>query len=143
MYDDLGGGVRSGIGSADIGKSIASIGASMGAFAGMAASGGFEVNESGGQALLNAIKRMREWATDQELTLADLAQPMPLGSTSTAKIMVPYLQQVAADNQGFLTQLAQFQESLHKAEEGINTAMANYRATEEAKAAAMRKIDPV
>jgi hypothetical protein len=135
MYIDAGGG-----GQPEVGWD--SIGASMTAFANMAASGGFEVNESGGEALLTAIRRMRKWASDQELTLADLAQPMPLGTSHAAEVMIPYVQQVATDDQGFLTQLARFQQSLQKAEEGILTAMANYKATEEAKRASFGTIEP-
>jgi hypothetical protein len=39
----------------------------------------------------------------------------------------PSVQQVASDQQGFLTQLTKFRESLVKAEEGIKKAMANYQ----------------
>jgi hypothetical protein len=118
------------------------IGASMNAFAGMAASGGFEVDETGGEALIKAIGRLRQWASDQEGELRNLAQPMPLGTSHAAQVMVPYVQQVAVDSQGFLTQLAQLRQSLHKAEEAIRTAMANYKATEDAKRAAFGNIEP-
>ncbi|ONI70717.1 hypothetical protein ALI144C_49840 [Actinosynnema sp. ALI-1.44] len=119
-----------------------SIGASVASFANMAANGSFEVSETGGDALIKAIQRLREWATDQEVELADLTQPLPLGTSHTAHVMRPYVQQVAVDSQGFLTQLAQLQQSLHKAEEGIRSAMANYKATEEAKRAAFGNIEP-
>jgi hypothetical protein len=56
--------------------------------------------------------------------------------------MKPYIQQVANDNQGFLTVLRQFRESLTKAEQGIRTAMANYQATEEANKSTLRKGGP-
>ncbi|MCE7001330.1 hypothetical protein LWC34_00515 [Kibdelosporangium philippinense] len=104
----------------------------MASFANLAASGGFEVNEAGGEALIKAIQRMRDWANGQVLDLRQLAQQMPLGTSHAAKVMKPYVQQVAIDDQGFLTQLAKFVESLDKAEQGIRTAMANYKATEEA-----------
>ncbi|RSM76992.1 hypothetical protein DMH04_35690 [Kibdelosporangium aridum] len=142
MYEDLGGSAQPDIGWADIGKNIGSIGASMSAFAGAAAAGGFEVNEAGGKALITAIQKMRDWANGQETKLYQIAQELPLGDSNAAKVMKPYLQQVAVDNQGFLTQLAAFRESLDKAEKGIDTAMANYRATEAANAASMRKTGP-
>ncbi|ONI79453.1 hypothetical protein ALI144C_26985 [Actinosynnema sp. ALI-1.44] len=120
-----------------------SIGASMDQFAGLAASGAFEVSKSGGDALLGAIRTMREWANQQQNSLAFLAQQMPLGSTNAAKVIAPYAQQVAIDERGFLTQLAQFHESLAKAEEAINKAMANYEATEQANQAALGRIESV
>jgi hypothetical protein len=120
----------------------ASIGESMAQFASMAADGGFEVNQSGGDALLRAIHKMKDWANTEALNLRDLAQEMPLGTSNAAKVMKPYVQQVAIDEQGFLTQLAKFQQSLANAEQGIRTAMANYQATEDAKAAALSQIQP-
>jgi hypothetical protein len=143
MYDDLGGSAQSDIGWADIGKSISGIGASMGAFAGIAAGGGFEVNETGGQALLNALNSMRQWVTEQQGALVDIAQRLPLGSSDTAKVIAPYAQQVATDNQGFLTQLQEFATSLDNAIKGIQTAMANYKATEESKRAAFGGMEAV
>ncbi|MCE7009735.1 hypothetical protein LWC34_44040 [Kibdelosporangium philippinense] len=144
MYvDEGGGGGQRSVDWGDIGKGIGSIGASMDAFAGAAASGGFEVNETGGQALLNAIRGMKRWVDRQQMGLLDIAQRLPLGGSHAAQVISPYVQQVAIDDQGFLTQLAQFSESLEKAEKGIETAMANYRATEEAKRSAFRGIEPV
>ncbi|ALG08045.1 hypothetical protein [Kibdelosporangium phytohabitans] len=136
MYEDLDAEAKRGI-------SWDSIGSSMDAFAGMAASGGFEVNQSGGDALLKAIRSMREWANEQQLGLRDLAQRMPLGGSNAAQVIAPYAQQVAVDGQGFLTQLKHFNDSLAKAEEGINKAMANYKATEQANRAALGRIEPV
>lgn len=135
MYEDVGGGIQSGVGWDSIGKSMDN-------FANMASGGGFEVNETGGEALLAAIRTMREWVNNQQGELQFLAQQMPLGGTNAAKVIAPYVQQVAVDGQGFLTQLAQFNESLTKAEEGINRAMANYRATEQANRAALGSIEP-
>nr|WP_042180843.1 hypothetical protein [Kibdelosporangium sp. MJ126-NF4] len=131
MYEDVGGSAG-----------WDSIGSSMDAFAGAAASGGFEVNETGGEALLTAIRSMRQWALRQQSGLQDIAQKLPLGGSDTAKVIAPYAQQVAVDGQGFLTQLTQFVESLDKAEKGIQAAMANYKATEEANRASLGGINP-
>lgn len=120
----------------------ATIGDSMAQFANMAIDGGFEVNETGGEALLTAIRTMKDWANTEALNLRDLAQEMPLGTSNAAKVMKPYIQQVATDEQGFLTQLALFQQSLANAERGIRTAMANYQATEGAKAAELNRMQP-
>jgi hypothetical protein len=137
MYvDDSGGG------SSQPPPGWGSIGDSMARFASMAADGGIEVNDTGGQALLNAIHKMQDWVSSQETKLYQLAQEMPLGSSHAAQVMKPYVQQVATDGQGFLTTLNQFRESLKNAEQGIKTAMANYRATEEANQAAIHKAGP-
>jgi Pyruvate/2-oxoacid:ferredoxin oxidoreductase gamma subunit len=107
----------------------------------MAADGGFEVNQAGGEALLGAIRHMKDWLNSQENKLFALRQELPLGSSHAAQVMKPYVQNVAVDEQGFLTQLAKFRESLSQAEQGIQTAMANYHATEEANRQALRKAE--
>jgi hypothetical protein len=120
----------------------ASIGESMAQFASMAADGGFEVNESGGEALLSAIATMQHWISDKSFDLQQLAQEMPLGTSHAAEVMKPYVRNVATDDQGFLTQLAQFREALNKAEQGIRTAIANYQATDSANQATLNKAWP-
>ncbi|WP_026421582.1 hypothetical protein [Actinokineospora inagensis] len=107
------------------------IGGAMGEFAALAASGGFEVNEHGGQALLTAIHNMIEWLDSQRSELVNLRERAKLGSSTNAEVMKPFMQQVASDGQGFLTQLAQLRDSLGTAEKAITQAMANYRATDD------------
>ena len=107
------------------------IGKAMGDFAGSAAAGQFAVNQSGGDALLAAIKKMSDWVRTEQARLNVLAQEPQLGSSNSAQVMKPYVQQVASDGQGFLTQLTAFSDSLVKAEEGIRQAMANYQDTDE------------
>lgn len=136
MHVDSGGG--GGQPSAD----YTAIGENMAMFAAMAADGGIEVNETGGEALLTAIRNLKDWADRQQRRLVVLGQELPLGSSHAAMVMKPYVQQVAIDGQGFLTQLGEFIKSLENAEQGIQTAMANYRATEEANQAALRKTGP-
>ena|ERR1043165_8584288 len=135
MYEDLGRGI-------EVGSAMGAIGKSMDSFANMATGGGFEVSETGGAALIKAIKDMREWVNSKEAELIELGQELPLGSSNTAKVLSPYVAQVATDGQGFLTQLMQFRESLTKAEEGINKAMANYQATERAMRSSFGNIEP-
>jgi len=137
VYIDNGGGT-----SGDSEVTWASIGESMAQFASMAADGGFEVNEAGGDALLGAIRHMKDWVNSQENNLYQLSQEMPLGTSHAAQVIKPYVQQVATDGQGFLTVLNQFRESLTNAEQGIKTAMANYRATDAANASGLRDATP-
>ena len=99
------------------------IGKSTENFLGAAANGQFAVNEHGGRALLEAIRKMADWVDSRYGELRHLEQQPQLGSSNTAAVMKPYVQQVAADDLGFLTQLMAFRESLGKAEEGIKKAM--------------------
>ncbi|MBM7773387.1 ribosomal 50S subunit-associated protein YjgA (DUF615 family) [Actinokineospora baliensis] len=103
------------------------IGAQMGEFASAAARGGFAVNEHGGTALLKAIANLIEWIDEQQVELRLLTRVAQLGSSNNAEIMKPYLQQVATDDRGFITQLLQLRASLTQGEEAIRQAMANYQ----------------
>lgn len=123
MFIDEGGGG----GSVDFG----SIGASMAAFKGAAASGSFAVNDTGGKALLTAIRSMRDWIDEGQFDLQSLAQTPPLGGSHGAQTMKTFVPQVATDGQGFLTMLMKFRDSLADAEQGINDAMRNYKAMDQ------------
>ncbi|WP_156754788.1 hypothetical protein [Actinokineospora pegani] len=114
--------------------SLGAIGASMDAFAASAAAGQFAVNQQGGDALLAAIRRMTDWIDSKRGPFGLLEQEPPLGSSNAAKVMKPYMQQVAVDHQGFLTQLYALYDSLVKAEQAIIKAMENYRQTDEGNA---------
>jgi hypothetical protein len=122
---DGGGGA---IGSA-IGQSIFD---SMNSFAKAAADGGFEISSEGGKAMIDAITNFQEWVSSNVSKLDRLAQERMLGGSNGAKVMAPFAQTVATDGQGFATQLKALQQSLEKAKEGIQKAMDNYKATDEA-----------
>jgi hypothetical protein len=110
---------------------LEAIGSSMDAFAQSAAEGQFAVNEHGGNALLAAIAKMVDWIDSQQGRLHILDQEPALGSSNNAKILKPYMRQVAVDAQGFLTQLKAFRAALTTADVAIRQAMANYRETDE------------
>ncbi len=99
----------------------------MGQFAALAANGEFAVNERGGQALLKAIRNLIEWIDDQQVRSAYLQQIAKLGTSNNAQVMQPFLQNVASDGSGFITQLQQLRTTLIDAEAGIRQAMANYQ----------------
>jgi|SRR4051812_30445579 hypothetical protein len=103
---------------------------SMNNFANLAAAGDIEVSAEGGQALINAINGFQDWAKLQTRKIDHLTQTRKLGTSNGAQVMAAFMPQVAADGQGFDTQLKALIESLEKAKEGINKAMANYQATE-------------
>lgn len=96
-----------------------------------AADGSFAVNESGGQALLKAIREMAKWVDANLADLSTLGRSQPLGSSKGAELMKPYLQDVVTDDRGFVTQLKEFRKSLTDAEEGVLKAMANYNHTDQ------------
>lgn len=123
---DPGGGGGVGIGAA-IGAAAASLQKSTADFASSAAEGHFAVSEEGGRALLQAITEMRDWIDRQHLKLNLLQQEPQLGGSHGAQAMKPFVQQVATDQQGFITMLTAFGDSLDRAEQGINDAMGNYR----------------
>jgi hypothetical protein len=109
---------------------IGSIVGSAKSFANLASAGGFAVNETGGQALLSAIREMRDWIDTEGRNLTILTQEPPLGSSHGAETMKPYVAEVASDNQGFVTMLQEFRTSLDDAERGIKAAMASYQETD-------------
>jgi hypothetical protein len=92
-----------------------------------ATDGSFAVNDTGGQALLTAIREMAKWVDDSLADLDTLAQQPALGSSNGATLMKPYVQDVAMDQDGFLTMLKEFRASLVDAEAGVIGAMNNYK----------------
>lgn len=113
------------------GSPFDAIGKSMDMFAGAAASGGFAVNETGGKALLQAIQNMQDWVDRNRRDVQRLSMQLPLGGTTMATQLKPYMNNVVSDGQGFMTMLLKFRESLDKAEQGIKDAMKNYHATDQ------------
>lgn len=100
-------------------------------FANLAQSGGFAISASGGEALLQAIRGLRDWIEAEGLRLNQLSVQPKLGSSNGAEIMKPYLQAVAMDEQGFLPSLDELSVSLEAAEKGITAAIVNYRDADE------------
>src|SRR5688500_18995095 len=95
-----------------------------------AADGSFAVSETGGKALLVAIREMARWVDDNIADLGTLSRSPQLGSSHGAEAMKPYVREVATDQQGFLTMLREFRASLVDAEAGVIGAMNNYRQIE-------------
>jgi hypothetical protein len=114
-------------GGADLHQSIFD---SMNNFANLAAAGDIEVTAEGGQALIDAINGFQDWARGESAKIDFLRQARKLGGSNAAQVMATFVPNVATDSEGFNTQLTALIESLEKAKEGINKAMANYQATE-------------
>ncbi len=101
----------------------------------------FEVSPEDGEALIKVIGRFQSWIDEQAGTLTMLQQQRKLGTSSGAKVMTPFVQQVVGDEQGFITQPTALGDSLAKAKEGIVSVMDNYKRTEDAIADSLKSID--
>jgi hypothetical protein len=110
---------------------FSAIGESMRAFASSAASGTFGISETGGQALLTAIRNMKDWVDQNRSELWRWGEEPPLGTSHGADTMKPFVVQVATDEQGFVPMLMKFRESLTDAEQGITDAIRNYHAMDQ------------
>ncbi|TDV40048.1 hypothetical protein CLV71_12465 [Actinophytocola oryzae] len=95
-----------------------------------ALAGAFTVNETGGKAMLAAIRDMAAWVDDNMADLNTTHRALPLGRSNGANLMKPYMQQVFTDDQGFVTRLKEFRASLVDAEAAITEAMRQYGTTE-------------
>lgn len=133
MFVDDGGGAAS---TAE----VQSISASMNNFAQTAASGGFAVSETGGQALIATIDRLLDWIDSKGADLYTLRQRPQLGGSGGAKSVSPFAQKVATDSQGFLTVLQELQQSLVTAKQGITTAMGNYKEHDSSNAGTFQQV---
>jgi hypothetical protein len=109
----------------------AAIGASFMEFAQGAASGSFAISETGGQALLNAIRNLKDWIDENQHNAYQWGEEPLLGQSHGANVMRPYVANVATDGQGFLPNLLSLRASLDDAEAGIKAAMDNYQAMDE------------
>jgi hypothetical protein len=113
---------------------------SMVKFAKTAAEGGFEISKEGGAHLIEAIDGFQDWIDQNSHVIGLLEQERKLGTSNGAKVIGPYTQQVAADDQGFITQLRALRASLKEARRGIELAMAAYEKTESATHANLKNI---
>ena len=109
----------------------AAIGASFMEFAKGAASGSFAISETGGKALLQAIRNMKDWVDENRGDVSQLSVQPKLGGSHGASVMAPFVADVAGDDQGFVPMLMKLRESLEAAERGINDAMKNYHAMDQ------------
>ncbi|HEV8559493.1 MAG TPA: hypothetical protein VGR06_24390 [Actinophytocola sp.] len=109
----------------------AAIGESFAVFAKGAASGSFAISETGGKALLQAIRNLKDWVDENQHDVQRLGMEPQLGTSHGANVMKPHVANVATDGQGFMPMLTKLRESLEDAEQGIKDAMANYQAMDQ------------
>lgn len=115
----------------DWASTMESFARSTASFAAGAAAGKIAVSQTGGDALLQAVRTMMQWVDDNSGDLNMLAQQPALGGSRGAEVMKPYVANVAMDGQGFIPMLKKFRESLDQTEQGILDAMKNYQAMDQ------------
>lgn len=113
-----------------MGAGMASLGQQMASFRDAAAAGQFSVNDAGGKALLGAIDEMQRWLQTKRRYLDQLSQNGQYGSTHAAKVVEPYMNDVATDDGGLVLMLRKFESVLGDATKAINKAMVNYQQTD-------------
>ncbi|TCP54163.1 hypothetical protein EV191_103204 [Tamaricihabitans halophyticus] len=126
------GGAAGPVNEAGIMQNIKDISSSMQGFAQAAAEGKFAVNETGGQALINALDRV-EQGLAEALQDVDLITMEPaIGDTPVAKVLKPFMQETAiGTEQSFLPNIKKFQEEvIPQAREAIKKAMENYQSSD-------------
>ena len=85
------------------------------------------MNETGGKALLRAIREMAKWVDDKlRPTSTCFAQQPALGTSNGANAMKPYVQDVATDQEGFLTSCVSSGPRWPTPRQGVIGAMKNY-----------------
>ena len=131
LASDSGGG--SGAAFAGIGSAVSGIV--------LAANNGFGISENGGQALIHAIEDLSKAVAGALANASALGQEPALGSTPAASVYKPFLATVATDPaQGAVPVLKKLHTDLQQAQNAIQKAMQNYRATEQANASSAKVI---
>lgn len=101
-------------------------------FLATARSGGWAVNDVGGQAILKAVRHGMDEIANVKSRIFHVAQPMKLGTSPDALVMVEFNKLVATgDARSFETNLDLFVEVLTQVEEAVQLAMRNYRNVED------------
>jgi hypothetical protein len=93
-----------------------------------AKSGGFAINEEGGQAYLNALEDFRQQLTEVQTDLSALVYGPKLGSGAYADEVSQFVTRVFnGDEQALLPIINQLQQQIDKVNEAFNLAKKNYK----------------
>lgn len=93
----------------------------------MAAGGGFAVDESTGDRMIQALQDIIDTLEARWSALQQFQQAPPMSTTSTAKFVSDVMVRTATDERGLLTQLQQAKAELPTYIEAIKLAKANYQ----------------
>jgi hypothetical protein len=98
-----------------------------------AANKGFTVSDEGGQAIIDAIRKLDSKLADHQRKAFTLAnQPPPLGTSPGGQLYSPFVASIAGDpHEGFLQALTTLRSELAAAEAAITRSMASYQASDQ------------
>jgi hypothetical protein len=93
----------------------------------LAANGGFAVDETTGDRMIQALQGVIDTLTSRWSALQQFTQSPQLGTSATAQWVSGHMVSTATDAQGLLTQLQQARDEFPTYIEAINLAKQNYR----------------
>ncbi|WP_158890968.1 hypothetical protein [Amycolatopsis anabasis] len=108
----------------------------------LAVAGGFRVDESTGDRMIQALEGMVDSLNARWAALQKVQQSPPMSTTATANWVSGHMVATAADERGLLTQLQQARAELPRYVEAIRQAKRNYRQHEEGTRAHLKAIAP-
>lgn len=116
----------------DIWSSVTGFGDALDSLKAVGASGGWAINESGGQALISAAQDLFDELGEILASSRDLGQELPLGTTPAAQVYKPFMATVATDpHQGAFAVLTKLREEALEFKTEVEKAMAAYEAADE------------
>lgn len=108
----------------------------------LATAGGFAVDETTGNRMIQALEDMIDALETRWATLQRLGSSPPLSSTSTAQWAARHTVNTASDDRGLLTQLRQARAELPQYVEAIREAKRAYQNTETSSVSELQRLKP-
>jgi hypothetical protein len=108
----------------------------------MASQGGFAVDDTTGDRMIQSLEGVIDSLTARWNALAKLAQAPPMSTTATARWVADHMVNTATDAQGLLTQLQQARDEFPTYVEAIKLAQKNYRERDDVSQQTFAKIHP-
>jgi hypothetical protein len=108
----------------------------------MASQGGFAVDDTTGDRMIQSLEGVIDSLTARWNALAKLTQAPPMSTTATARWVSDHMVNTATDAQGLLTQLQQARDEFPTYVEAIKLAKKNYRERDHVSQQTFAKIHP-
>jgi hypothetical protein len=108
----------------------------------LAVNGGFAVDETTGERLIQALQGVIDSLEARWSALQQFQQTPPMSTTSTAQWVAGHMVNTATDEQGLLTQLQQAKAEFPTYIEAINLAKSNYREQEQSTGSTLSSFNP-
>lgn len=106
----------------------------------MAANGGFAVDETTGDRMIQALQGIIDTLEARWSALQQFQQAPPMSTTATAKWVSDVMVRTATDERGLLTQLQQAKAELPTYIEAIKLAKANYQSQDGESATTLNRV---